>query len=264
VTAVNRAALRPTSRRAHRTGLWLLSLALCLAGCSRARDPGEAVAAAAGSGTTARDVAADARQLRMLALGDSYTIGEGVPEAERWPEQLVAALAERGIALGPPQIIARTGWTTANLASAIAASELAPPYDLVTLLIGVNDQFQSFQEPEYPARFRALLERAIELAGGRRERTLVVSIPDYSVTPFAERFDPPRIRSALERYNEINRRIAAELGVSHIDITPASRAAAQDPALLASDRLHPSAVMYRGWVEQILPLAERALQPTSR
>jgi len=197
---------------------------------------------------------------RFLALGDSYTIGEGVSPAERWPELLAARLREQGLELAPPQIIAQTGWTTAELEAQLEAHTLTPPYDLVTLLIGVNDQFRGYDSESYQTRFAGLLARAIELAGGDPSRTVVLSIPDYSVTPFAQRFDPPAIRSALERYNEINQLAALEMGVARIDVTPISREAEHDPELLVSDRLHPSAKMYREWAQQVLPVAELALR----
>jgi acyl-CoA thioesterase-1 len=202
--------------------------------------------------------------LRFLALGDSYTIGEGVRETERWPNLLALALEARGVRVATPEIIARTGWTTADLTHAIERSQLTPPYDLVTLLIGVNDQFQGYQESSYPQRFRQLLERAIGLAGGDSKRAIVISIPDYSVTPFAKRFDPPAIHAALERYNEVNRNISNEMGVAHVDITALSRGAQKDLTLLAADQLHPSAKMYRGWVELVLPAAEEALRKDAR
>jgi lysophospholipase L1-like esterase len=202
--------------------------------------------------------------LRILALGDSYTIGEGVDAKERWPEQLALALEQRGLSVAVPEIVARTGWTSADLGRAIERSALKPPYDLVTLLIGVNDQFQGYQESDYRRRFVGLLQRAVALAGGDPKRVLVISIPDYSVTPFAQRFEPLAIRAALVRYNETNRAVAAELGVAHVDITPISRGAEQDRSLLAPDQLHPSGKMYREWVNRVLPLAEAALKRDAR
>jgi lysophospholipase L1-like esterase len=202
--------------------------------------------------------------LHILALGDSYTIGEGVPEGEAWPALLATALEERGVKLDPLQIIAQTGWTSADLESALDRSALKPPYDLVTLLVGVNDQFQGYPESEYPQRFQRLLERALALTGGERGRVIVISIPDYSVTPFGGAFEPQAIRAALERYNDINRKVATSLGVAHVDITPISREAADDASLLAADHLHPSAKMYREWVQLLLPAAQDALRTEER
>ncbi len=197
---------------------------------------------------------------RFLALGDSYTIGESVTEAERWPVVLVRELRARGVSIEPARILARTGWSTAQLATALDEADLEPPYDLVTLAIGVNDQFRNFAEASYSDRVRGLLERAIELAGGDPARVLMISIPDYGVTPFGMALGSERITAAIDLYNERNRAQAEQAGIVHIDITPISREAASEPALIASDGLHPSGKMYARWVEQILPLAERVLR----
>ena len=202
--------------------------------------------------------------LRILALGDSYTIGEGVASAERWPEQLAASLRAAGLDVPPPRVIAKTGWRSDDLARAIARAKLEPPYALVTLLIGVNDQYQDYREKGYANRFTMLLKRALELAGGDRKRLIVVSIPDYSVTPFARRMDRARVREALERYNKVNREVAARQGIVYVDVTEISREAATDASLLTGDGLHPSGSMYARWVEKILPLAERALRGHTR
>lgn len=188
----------------------------------------------------------------FLALGDSYTIGESVAESERWPVQLAEALREEGITVEEPQIIARTGWTTRELQEAIAGSELHPPYDLVSLLIGVNDQYRGYAIENYPQNFRILLEKAITMSGGNPQRVLVLSIPDYSVTPFAREKNPPRIARELKVYNTINKSISDSLGVHYVDIIPISRDADIDTTLLAPDKLHPSGKMYRLWSEQAL------------
>jgi lysophospholipase L1-like esterase len=202
--------------------------------------------------------------LRILALGDSYTIGEGVEPDQRWPEQLAAQLRASGLDVPPPRVIATTGWRSDDLARAIARAKLEPPYALVTLLIGVNDQYQDYREKGYPVRFAMLLKRALELAGGDRKRLIVVSIPDYSVTPFARKMNRARISAALERYNKVNRDTAARQGIVYVDVTEISREAATDASLLASDGLHPSGSMYARWTEKILPLAERALRGHTR
>jgi lysophospholipase L1-like esterase len=202
--------------------------------------------------------------LHMLCLGDSYTIGEGVPESERWPSQLAAELRKRGLDVAEPQVIARTGWTTANLQDAIAAAELKPPYDLVTLLIGVNDQFQRKAHADYSERLDALVKRAIELAGGKKERVVVVSIPDYSVTPFGQKYDPARTTKELEQWNATGREAAKKAGLAYVDITPGSKRAATEKTLLAPDELHPSAVMYAEWVKAIVPVVEPVLKPQSK
>ena len=198
---------------------------------------------------------------RFLALGDSYTIGEGVTAAERWPDQLAAALRAAGVAIDAPEIVARTGWTTDELASAMDLRALHPPYDLVTLLIGVNNQYRG-QDPEnYRSGFRSLLERAIALAGGRPQHVVVVSIPDWGVTRFgrASGRDVAQIAHEIDAYNVENAKIAAALQVRYADVTPASRDGGDADAMLVGDGLHPSAAMYRRWLEAILPQATVAL-----
>jgi len=203
--------------------------------------------------------------LRILALGDSYTIGESVGEAERWPEQLAARLRERGLEVAAPRIIAQTGWTTLRLELEIRRAELDPPYDLVTLLIGVNDQFQGQPDELYPKRFQPILKRAIELAGDDPTHVLVLSIPDYGVTPFGQRMGGgSQIGAVLDGYNAAARERTLRAGVEFVDITPISREALREPELVARDGLHPSGEMYRRWVELVLPLAERALGGDTR
>ena len=238
----------------HRTVAWAICCALALPGCAEASEDKRTKEGPATATTGAR----------ILALGDSYTIGESVPEDERWPVQLTRELAAQGIAAAPPEIIARTGWTTLDLATAVDRAEVSPPYDLVTLLIGVNDQYQGFALEAYPSRFSSLLERAIELAGGDRERVIVVSIPDYSVTPFGQARDPGRIQRELARVNAINREITQGAGVAHVDITEQSRLAASDATLIAPDGLHPSGKMYAEWSAMVLRLAAPRLRGDTR
>jgi lysophospholipase L1-like esterase len=204
-------------------------------------------------------IASVERVVDILALGDSYTIGESVAEGERWPVQLAAALRAGGQPVAEPRIIARTGWTTDELAQAIAAAKPGSGHDLVTLLIGVNDQYRGRPIPDYPERFRALLQQAIGFAGGRPGRVLVLSIPDWGVTPFAAGRDRAKIAAEIDAYNALNRAEAAAAGARYVDVTPVSRAAATDPGLLAADGLHPSAAMYARWVELALPVARAAL-----
>lgn len=198
-----------------------------------------------------------------LALGDSYTIGEGVGADDRWPVRLAAALAGSGIPLSEPRIIARTGWTTAELLEAIGA--VSPPpsanHDLVTLLIGVNDQYRGHGLGVFRSGFEALLARAVELAANDARRVVVVSIPDWSVTPFA-RSDPrgqAAIAAEIDAFNAVAHQLATASGAAFVDVTAASRRAAHDGDLLAADSLHPSASMYETWVSLILPAARRAL-----
>ena len=202
----------------------------------------------------------DSTTARILSLGDSYTIGEAVSEAERWPVQLAALLRERGLEVEAPRIIARTGWTTMDLQAAIDQAELAPPYDLVTLLIGVNNQYQGRSLEEYREGFVDLLGRAIDFAGSDPSRVLVLSIPDYGVTPFASEMDREAIGSELELFNAANLELTMAAGVAYVDITPISLHAAENASFVAEDGLHPSGEMDRGWAELALHAAETALR----
>lgn len=198
--------------------------------------------------------------MRYLALGDSYTIGEGVAPEGRWPVQLAARLRERGIEIGEPEIIATTGWTTDELDAAIDAARPKGPYALVTLLIGVNNQYRGRSVDEYREQFRALLERAVGFAGGDARRVVVVSIPDWSITPFAaaEGRDLARIAAEIDAFNAVNRREAESRGARWADVTPQSRAPGA-ANLLADDKLHPSTAAYADWARRILPIASAAL-----
>lgn len=198
---------------------------------------------------------------RLLALGDSYTIGEGVEPVGRWPMQLAARLRAEGFAVADPEIVATTGWTTDELAAAMDAAAFAPPYALVTLLIGVNNQYRGRDLDAYRGEFRALLARAIALAGGDTRRALVVSIPDWGVTPFAraQGRDAAAIAAAIDAFNAVNRAEAATQGAVWLDVTDLSRDRGDSAAMLAADGLHPSAAQYARWVERILPAARRAL-----
>lgn len=197
--------------------------------------------------------------MRFLALGDSYTIGEGVAEKERWPMQVAALLEQRGVAIAPPEIVARTGWTTDELAEGIALARPAGAYALVTLLIGVNDQYRGRDEHEYRGRFAGLLEQAIGFAGGAPGRVLVLSIPDWGVTPHAAGRDRAAISAAIDRFNAINRDESRRAGTRYVDVTPVSRGAAIDRSLLAPDGLHPAGRMYARWAQLALPAALAAI-----
>lgn len=197
--------------------------------------------------------------MRYLALGDSYSIGEGVPEAGRWPVQLAVRLRREGVALDDPTIIATTGWTTEELSAAMDAANFTPPYELVSLLIGVNNQYRGRSADEYRDEFQRLLERAAALASNRSERVLVLSIPDWGVTPFAHGSgrDVLRIASELDVFNAIAREETERRGAHFVDITGISR---QHPALLADDGLHPSAAQYALWTEAAVPVAVAMLR----
>lgn len=199
------------------------------------------------------------RPARLLALGDSYTVGEGVPEAGRWPVQLARRLAAEGVMLAPPHIIAATGWTTDALSAAMDAAPLTPGVDLVTLLIGVNNQYRGRSAAEYIVQFGQLLARAVALAGGRPGRVVVVSIPDWGVTRFAREHghDAAAIGATLDRFNALAQATTEAAGAAFIDITDLSRKHSDE---LADDGLHPDARQYARWVERIAPAAHRALR----
>ncbi len=201
---------------------------------------------------------------RILALGDSYTIGEAVSAPDRWPNQLAELLRKDGIDVADPEIVAKTGWTTEELAGAIDAAQPKGPYALVTLLIGVNNQFRGREAEEYRREFVALLQRAIQFAGGEASRVLVLSIPDWGVTPFAADRDAAKIGREIDLFNRINREEAGRAGARYSDVTPVSRVAATDRTLLAGDGLHPSAAMYRQWAALALPQAQAALREGER
>ena len=200
-------------------------------------------------------------QLSYLALGDSYTIGEGVAEHGRWPVQLATILRSEGIALADPRIIATTGWTTDELSAAIDAAEPLGEWDFVSLLIGVNNQYRGRDVGEYTQEFAALLERAIGFAHGRADRVLVLDIPDWGVTPFArfEAGNRANIAAEIDAYNAAAQVVCAARGVAFVDITPLSREHGAEAAMLAEDGLHPSAAMYAEWTRLALPAARRLL-----
>ncbi|MCC6569001.1 MAG: SGNH/GDSL hydrolase family protein [Anaerolineales bacterium] len=207
--------------------------------------------------------------IRYLALGDSYTIGESVDEPERWSMQLASLMesspqiAKRfgGTEGGRVEvtIIARTGWTVDELWDGIQAQKINPPYDLVSLLIGVNNQYRGRDLEEYREQFIFLLNKSIEYAGGDANRVIVLSIPDWGVTPFASDRDSKKIADEINQYNAVNRAETEKAGAHYIDITPISREAVNDPSLIAGDGLHPSGKMYAEWAKLALPVALKIL-----
>ncbi len=197
--------------------------------------------------------------VRYLALGDSYTVGEGVAATQRWPVKLVALLRQRAIDVGDPLILAKTGWTTEELRSATSDITSREFFDLVSLLIGVNDQYRGYDVARYRQGFSDVLARAIELSGNRPAHVVVVSVPDWSVTPFADGRDRARISGEIELFNSVNAEIAAAAGVRRVDITDASHDIGGAGELLVSDGLHPGPTMYERWAELVLPAAVAAL-----
>ena len=198
--------------------------------------------------------------IRYLALGDSYTIGESVPEDERWPNQLAALLKAEGKGSVEVTIIARTGWTTSELWQGIQTQGVNPPYDMVSLLIGVNNQYRGNDINEYRDEFIFLLGKAIEYAGGDAGRVFVVSIPDWGVTPFAAGRDAGQVAREIDAFNAVNFEEARAAGVAYVDVTPVSRRPVSDPSLIAGDGLHPSGTMYTEWANLALPIALKILE----
>ena len=218
-----------------------ISTAGMLAGCDRTPD-------SATAGTHA---------VPFLALGDSYTIGESVDAADRWPNQLAAQLRQRGLDVGEPQIIARTGWTTTELSAAIDAADPRGPFGLVGLLIGVNDQFRGVVPESYRSNFVALLERSIAFVGGDKSHVFILSIPDWGVMPFAMGRDRVTVGRQIDAFNAVARSECERHGVRFIDVTSVSREASTQPTLGAEDGLHPSGTQYARWAA----LAASAIKP---
>ena len=196
---------------------------------------------------------------RVLALGDSYTIGEAVEAAQRWPAQLARRLAGLGAACAEPEIIATTGWTTRDLLAALDARAPRGPYALVTVQIGVNDQYRGGDAETYRRDLITVLRAAAALAGARADHVLVLSIPDWGMTPFARGRDRAAISAAIAAFNQVSRDEARRQGMRYADVTPSSREALEDARLIAGDGLHPSAAMYAAWVELLAPQARAIL-----
>jgi len=202
--------------------------------------------------------------VRYLALGDSYTIGESVEIAERWPNQLAELIklspqfgeSGRGVEIS---VVARTGWTTQELWAGIQVKKLDPPYNLVSLLIGVNNQYRGCDIDEYREQFVFLLGKSIEYASGDPKHVIVLSIPDWGVTPFAQGRDGQQVAKEIDAFNAVNKQETEKAGAHYFDITPISRAAVNNPALIASDGLHPSGKMYAEWAQLVLPVVTNIL-----
>ena len=188
-----------------------------------------------------------------LALGDNYTVGESISKKHNWPKQLVDSLKKRNIFLSEPRIIAKTGWTTDELKKAINDSSLDYPYDWVSLLIGVNNQYRGRDLDEFKLQFESLLFEAIAFSGNRKERVFVISIPDWGSMPFAKDRDPDKIAIEIDNFNQIIYEVCAFENIKFIDITPTTRMIYSNPNWIAKDSLHPSKEQYSKWVEMMIP-----------
>ena len=198
--------------------------------------------------------------LTYLALGDSYTIGESVPEEGRWPVQLVDSLQKRGVEINAPKIIAKTGWTTQDLLSAMEKQLGDEKFDLVSILIGVNNQYQGKSIENYRIDLDKIFSEAIAHSKTGKEGVFAVSIPDYGATPFgAERSE--EIAAEIEQFNAVFKEKAETFGVPFYNITPISKRAAQEPELVANDDLHPSAEMYSLWVAEFIDEVVQIISP---
>ncbi|MBM3443062.1 MAG: SGNH/GDSL hydrolase family protein [Bacteroidetes bacterium] len=186
-----------------------------------------------------------------LALGDSYTVAEGVPLYDSYPYQTLRMLRRRGDDWSAPEIVARTGWTTDELTAGIAAAQLMVRYDLVTLMIGVNNQYRGRAVDEYERQFSSLLQMAIERAGYEKGHVIVLSIPDWGVTPFAVERDVQKIAAEIDAFNAVNRAVSQREGVGWLDLTASTRAAKGDAKRFAKDGLHPSGLEYAIWAEAL-------------
>ena len=199
--------------------------------------------------------------LSYLALGDSYSIGGSVTEDQRWPVQLAKSLTLNGVAVSPPQIIAKTGWTTDELKAKIISENITKKYDLVSLLIGVNNQYRGRSVEEFRKEYVDLLNTAIQFSGNQPQHVFVVSIPDWGVTPFGRNSPKKSISEQIDLFNAIKKEETEKRGILFFDITPISRRAITDPSLIAEDGLHPSGKMYQLWTEKIIPELLKKLKP---
>jgi len=186
-----------------------------------------------------------------LALGDSYTIGHSLPIAENFPNQTVQLLSTAGYDIDSPTVVAKTGWTCEELQWGMKNRSLQNRYDIVSLLIGVNDQYRGGKIEDYGIQFEELVKQAVELANKNPAHVFVLSIPDWGATPFAEGQDCKLIAKELDSFNHINKALAKKMNVNYIDITPGSREVSQDHTLVAADGLHPSAKEYKRWAEKL-------------
>jgi lysophospholipase L1-like esterase len=201
------------------------------------------------------------KALTFLALGDSYTIGESVPIYENFPYQTLQLLRKSGIAVHAPEIVAKTGWTTDELMAGIEKTTFAQPYDIVTLLIGVNNQYRGKDPSMYEQEFEKLLKKAIAFAGGNQQHVFVLSIPDWGATPFAASRDRVKIGKEIDLFNTINKKITDAAGISYVSITAGSREATSNALLVAKDGLHPSGIEYGRWAKKLTEAILQSIRP---
>ena len=199
------------------------------------------------------------KDIQYLALGDSYTIGESVAQQQTFPFLLAAELKAKNKLEVTPTVIARTGWTTGELQAAVDKAEPSTDYDFVTLLIGVNNQYRGMSLKQYEREFTVLLDQAIVCAKSKKEKVVVISIPDYGCTPYGAG-SKERIGREIDEFNRVNKRVSFKKGVHYVDITPVSKLAATQSGLVAADGLHPSAEMYKLWVELLIPEVQHLLE----
>lgn len=194
-----------------------------------------------------------------LALGDSYTIGENVPIYDSFPYKTVQLLRNAGYSFYAPEIVAKTGWTTDELQAGIANNKLLPQYDIVSLLIGVNNQYRGRSLQEYTEHFESLLKRAIAFANNKHTHVFVLSIPDWGVTPFAKDRNSATIAHEIDSFNAVNKLFAEKYNVKYIDITPGTRLAANDTTLLAGDQLHYSGKEHLNWATKLAGAVQKII-----
>jgi lysophospholipase L1-like esterase len=200
------------------------------------------------------------RHYTLLSVGDSYTIGEALPLQHSFPYQTVQLLRKKGYDFSAPEIIAKTGWTTEELQAAIADYTFSVKYDFVTLLVGVNNQYRGHAIILYKEQFEALLIRCLELVGGKKDHLLILSIPDYSVTPFSTDLDVEKISKEIDEYNKLLKALSIQYKVPYLDITEEGRAAKTHPKSIADDGLHPSASEYARWAEKLAGIIGKLLK----
>ena len=201
------------------------------------------------------------KALTFLALGDSYTIGESVPIYENFPYQTVQLLRKNGISVHAPEIVAKTGWTTDELMAGIDRTTFEKSYDIVTLLIGVNNQYRGKDPSTYEKEFEKLLNKAIAFAGGNKQHVFVLSIPDWGATPFAASRDRIKIGNEIDLFNSINKKSTDAAGIAYISITEGSREATSNASLVAKDGLHPSGLEYGRWARKLADAILQSIRP---